>query len=190
MADVAYSALRTQLDIELRDADNFTFTVPEKDEALRAAVEDDPNCFAVALDDSNTIVSAQARYDTPFEETLEVGYDVLGDGYVTKVPRGAWEQVGAEILFDRDYIGLPAGKTLYIYGLEHLTHTSRIPSSMRSYIIANAVVRAVDLQMSSKVYRFSRTDATMADMQMLRANKAREADKLRPKLRNRRAVRF
>lgn len=181
--------LLPQLNIELRDTDNFTFTVAEKTEAIRKSIEDDPMVYKIELDNSSTTSDGVYTYDSPFITTLELGYDAVGDGTIEPLPRSAWEDIDGTIYIDRTY-GIPSGRKLYMKGVSPLTSTSNISQQLRSYIVANAVVRCVDMLMESKVNRFNRNDSTMAEMQMVRQNRLNEISRLRPRLRNKRSVRF
>lgn len=190
MVTTSFAKLRTQLDIDLRDADNFTFTSVEKDELVRSCIEDDPSMFGITVDSSQTLTANQATYASPFDEVTGLGFDAFSDGSIEPIPRSAWEEYGGEIRFNHDWIARYNGVTLYIYGVGGYSQKSLIPGSMRAYVIANAIVRSVDLLQAGKVNRFLRNDTTMGEMQMLRTNKLAEANRLRTRLRNRRSVRF
>ena len=181
--------LLTQLNTALRDSDNFTFTVAEKTEALRSAIEDDPMVYIVDTDSSNTLVANTYSYPTPFETTLQIGYDAYSDGSFEPILRGYWEEYNGNIIIDRT-AELPAGKKLYLRGLSPLKSTANVPGTMRKYIVASATVACVDMLMESKVNRFNRNDATMAEMQMVRQNALQTVNRLRSRLRNKRTVRF
>lgn len=190
MADALFSDLRTQLDTDLRDADNFTFTSAEKDEIVRAGIEDDPYVYVVERDTSLTTLAYQPTYTSPFDHVSDVGYDYFGDGYTTWLPSSNWEQIGDTLIFDRELLNLAAGKTMVVLGKRHLTKNDLIPGSQRAYIMHKCNVAALDMLINGKTNRFLRNDVTMAELQQARANHDREAEKLKKNLVNRRPMRF
>lgn len=189
MAELSQSALLTRLNIQLRDADNRTFTAAEKTEVLDIAVND-PYVFIIARDDSTTTVADQARYTRPGNITKISHINLLQtDGYEDTIDNQSWEEVGDEFIFDRTMQGLPASKTLVVYGKQKLTDVDLYPEMLQDYILIIARIHCFELLKTSLATRFLKNDITMSDLIQTINSLKQEAARLQRTLDNQRAYR-
>lgn len=189
MADASYTKLRARLDIMLRDADNFTFLPGEKDETLRAAIEDDPWVYTTIRDNSQAFVDGTRIYDSVFDEVVDVYLDLYGNGRIANLGASYWEVIDGELLIDPS-ADIPNGATIWVYGKQHLTKNDLIPQSLQAYVLHLAAAETCDMLVSGKVNRFLHNQATMSEIQISRQNHLQTADKLRRTLHNRRSIKF
>lgn len=187
---IPYSTLRAQLDTDLRDTDNFTFSAAEKDEALRKAIEDDPYCFDIEIDNATLVTPNTSSYPAPFDTITDIAIDGYQNGSPVFLSSSLWEQVGDSVIFDNSLTYLPTGDTLIFYGTNSFTATVGVPRTHRAYVINLAIAHTLDLLLEGKVNRFLRNDTSLAELMQVRTNKLKDAQALLKAIPNRRTMRF
>ena len=191
MQPTNFAALRTELDVELNDADNFTFTSPVKDEIIRQCIEDDADMYVLTVDSTNVTTAGTYNYTAPFDLVYDIKVDAFGAGALRTFDRSYWSQTDDQVTLTYEGLNsIPTGTTLYMYGADYFTRASSIPGIFRPYIIANAVVKAMNIQMNTKVNRFLRNDTSIAELTAVGNRYLSQLPTLRRRLRRHRPISF
>lgn len=190
MAAVTYT-LKQLLDefaVMNRNGDNFIYSDNEVEKALKRAINTDPLVFDIDVDDS--VITAADTYSYELERNVqfitEVTWDYSGTGRETPFPYNYKLRKGVLRI---DETSVPTGKQLFVYGKIKLSSSDAIPDWLVEYILHNASANAIDLLIADKTGRFLRNDTTMPELQMARTTHKQEAQRLRPMLMNRAALR-
>lgn len=190
MATVDKTELLRRLNVELRDATNITFTVEEKEEMLRKAVSDRLVYSVVEI--TQTIASSQRLYpisDT-YTQVLAVGYDSAADGFPVDLPGDAYDFLNNNLVINRRYMGLVAGRTLHIEVAKKWSITDNIPDYLADYIVAKAVTYSAQFLTNQRINLFLKNKTTVGEL-MARINEAKQTVReLKGSLRNQRLVRI
>lgn len=179
MAEVAFSTLKSRLNVELGDTSNLTFSSAEKDRFLETAIND-AHVLVIGDDRSLTTVANQSEYDIPSDMTRvqEVAIDAYGDGYYDPVSKSAWKQTETKLAFVRAYKGIAAGKTILLRGIKKLAKTDLIPDRAQDYVLELAIIRALKFLSTRLATRFLKNDMTMAELLSAISEHKQEAARL------------
>lgn len=166
MANVTQATLLTRLKTMLRDPSDKTFTLAEKNEALKQAIDDDPFVFTIERDDSTTIVAGTNNYDlaSNFQELTQLLVDIRSDGFPIPMSPSGYRVINGSIWIERDHRNLPDGKKLIQVGKHKLHTTDSIPDYLAGYIIHTAAAYLLELLLSDKTGRFLKNDTSMAEI--------------------------
>ena len=166
MASVTQSALLGRLRTILRDPNDKTFTLVEKQEALKQSIDDDPFVFTIERDDSTVIVSGTTSYDlvSGYQELFQLMVDKFNDGFPIPISPAGYRVINGTIWIERNHRNLPDGKKLIQVGKKKLTAGNPIPDYLAGYILHTAAAYLLELLISDKTGRFLKNDTSMAEI--------------------------
>lgn len=182
MAALTATQLKTKLNTRLRDSDDRTFDDAEKVEAIEQAILDPYVVEIVRTTAATTANTASYARPAGIDKVAWINIDMQGDGFEEPIDQGAWEEVGGNIIFDRTYKGIPAGKTLLIYGEKKLTTSDTFKDNLQPYILELAHIWCLELLKSELATRFLKNDMTMSDLINLINTRERRVIDLRKNL--------
>lgn len=167
MATTSYTfaALLTELDTNIGDGTDFTFTNAEKTAALTDAFNDE-YVGKITRDTSLTTGSQQQAYTLPdaISYPTDVFIDVLGDGYGEKVDQNAWDVIDGSLRFTLSHKYILPSKTIILYGWQKFDTDDSIPHTLKNYVLALATRNLITQLMMKKTFRFIKNDTTMAEI--------------------------
>jgi len=177
-----------QMNIELGDTNNVTFSVEEKTRALQKAWNDS-SVVKVEWDSSLTFTTDTYQYSKPS------GIDTVKDIYLSPTNSGVdfpepissdlWEVVEDKIQFSplANRI-IPNGNTLYIKGNNKLDYTSDTlgTTNLQEYVIALGGYNTLTLLGFKKANLFLKNDTSMSELIALRREFKQDIKEYRTRL--------
>ena len=180
MADASFAQLKAKLNVRTNDGNDVSFTSAEKDEFLNAAFQD-PSVYIIDRDDTTTTSANAASYPVPdtLSKVTQISVDVNGDGFTMPLDRSTWKQVNGNIYFSYVQKGIPANKTMVMWGISKLTTSDLIPDSLQEYILHLARVEAYQYILAKLTTRFMTNDITTAECLAAISRHQNAADRLK-----------
>lgn len=190
-ASATFNEMQTRLNTVLDDADNFTFTADEKEEALTQAW-DDEYVWTDEYNETITTVSEQSNYSLPtgIEHIEEIMIDKENDGYPEPLDPSAYRIYGGKIYFNRNYKSLEGSKTLVLVGKKKLTTSDDLPTFLQNYVLALAQAYTTELLRNKRVNRFIKNDTTLGEILRAGQDAHRKALQMRRHLHSGRTARM
>jgi hypothetical protein len=158
-----------ELNTQLGDTDDFTFTPEEKTRALTEAFNDS-SVVKVIWSSATTFDASTYQYAIP--GTM----DTVKDIYIStsnstsdepeKISANLWEVVGANIQFRNGANStIPQGYTLYIKGNYKYTISDTVAETkLQEYILSLAQLRCLKSLGNKKLNRFLKNDTSIAEI--------------------------
>lgn len=192
MADVTTATLLSRLRTLLRDSGDTTYSLVEKNEALRQAIEDDPFVFRIARDEDTTIATGVNSYELAdgFEDLLQLLIDVGDDGFPIPLNPAGYEVIDGTIWLRRNNRHLPDGKALVQIGKKKLKFGDNLPPYLVGYVLHTAAAYLLELLVSDKTGRFLKNDTSMSEIMGAISNHRQVAARYQRTLPNRNSVVF
>lgn len=159
------TALKTELNVRLDDADNFAFSSDEKDSILKEATND-PYAVSIVWDDSLTYSERTWQYAVP--AALTTVKDIYVKASANDEPESTalnWEVIDGNIHFKGGSRIIPDGYTLYLKGHYKYT-TSDTVSEVRiqEYILNLAQLIALQKLGIKKALKFLKNDTSVSEI--------------------------
>ena len=158
------------LNIDLNDTDNFTFTAEEKTRALEEAWRDAYNTANV-WDETTTYSTSTYSYAIPASIKVVKGlyYKDASTSFPSPLGSDAWEAVDGNIKISPEYqYVLTDGSTLVFKGVKQLTTTDDLSDDRIEYILKLAHLNTLRRLGGQKANRFLKNDTSMAEIIALR----------------------
>lgn len=183
-----YNDTLEQLNIELGDTNNVTFTVEEKQRALTKAWNDS--------DVVNTVWNSTLTFDqSTYQYAIPATLDTIKDIYISasnstadapeKIDSDLWEVVNGNIQFSpKANSAIAQGYTLYLKGNYKLDPDTDTISNvtLQEYVIALAGWETLRLLGYKKANLFLKNDITMTELITLKRDFENDVKNLRNKL--------
>ena len=163
-----FAAFLVQLNINLGDTDNFTFTVEEKTRALTEAFND-PYAVRTVWNTSLTFDSQTYQYAIPGTLTTVQDIGFSASNTATDEPStisgSLWSVVGSNIQFRGANNVIPDGYTLYVRGNYKVTVSDTITEiNLQEYILNVAQLKCLKSLGNKKLNRFLKNDTSVAEI--------------------------
>jgi hypothetical protein len=161
------SAALTDLNTDLNDGDNFTFTADEKTRAIEKAWRDK---FVVeeVYDSSLTYLNTTQQYSLPTGVTnvIAIGQDFDADGFKTEISADGFLVIDGKLHIKDGYRDvLSHNKTLYLWCWKKLTTSDSISDErLQEYVLLLATYNTLRMLKGKKVNRFLKNDTSMAEL--------------------------
>lgn len=154
------------LNIQLGDTDNFTFTPEEKTRALTEAFND-PYVIKAKWDTTLTYTVGTYQYAIPTGVTTVKDIYIRTDNSLnnpTKIDSSFWDIVGAYIQFS-PATNIPDTYHLFVSGNYKYTISDTITEvNVQEYVLTVAQFRCLKLLSNKKVNRFLKNDTTLGEV--------------------------
>jgi len=176
-----YADALSNLNIDLGDSDNFTFTVEEKQRALTQAWND-PYNVAVAWDESLTFDSTVYTYTLPTTIEYFKGLFYKNDANTFPKPldSNAFSVINGTIYISSDYqYSIPNGATLCIKGSKQLTTTDDLAADRVEYVLKLARYNTLSMLGGKKANKFLQNDTSMPEIMAIRQTLEKEIANMR-----------
>lgn len=187
MSVQTFAALKTRLNIRLRNTNNRIFPDTEITELLTDAFNN-PYVYSIVRDNSTTTVAGQSSYPVPSSLTnvLDIQLDSNSDGYGDPVDSSSWEQIGDTIYFARSHKAMLATKPLIMIGQYQLTTTDVIPDLIQDYVLTLAEIEGIRLLIKGYAGFFLKNSVSMSELTQALATLNQHATDLRDSIVNQR----
>lgn len=176
-----YATALTNLNIDLNDTDNFTFTTEEKQRALTEAWNDPYNTSAV-WDETTTYDQSTYSYVVPtgIDTVKGLYYKADSTEFPTPVPSEAYEVVNGYIKISPEYRYIFAqGSTIVTKGAKQLTTSDSLAADRQEYVLKLAHYNTLRRLGAQKANKFLKNDTSMAEVVALRRELEREISVMR-----------
>jgi hypothetical protein len=178
---MTYAEAQSELDIDLNDSDDFTFTPEEKQRALTQAW-DDPFNVSTAWDESLVYDQATYQYARPSGVTFvkSIYYKTTSEPFPVRIDTGNYESVNTNIYFTPEgrYV-VPQGATLIVRGTKQLTTADTVADDRKEYVLKVARYNLLSMLGGKKVNKFLQNDTTTAEIMAMRQTLEREIAQMR-----------
>lgn len=171
-----FNTALTNLNIDLGDSDNFTFTAEEKTRALTDAWNDPYNTSKV-WDETTTYDQSTYSYALPsgVDTVKQLYYKGTSTSFPEPLGSDAWEVVNGYIKIASEYQYVMAqGSTIVVKGEYQLTTSDSLASDRQEYVLKLARFNTLSLLGSHKVNKFLKNDTSMAEIVAQRRDLERE----------------
>lgn len=171
-----YATALENLNIDLKDTDNFTFTTEEKQRALTEAWNDPYNVGQV-WDETTTYSTSTYRYTIPTGIDYMKGlyYKPTSTSFPIPVSSEAYEVVNGEFIISPDYqYTFTDGTTLVVRGVVQKTTSDSLAADRQEYVLKLAHLYSLRRLGGQKVNKFLKNDTSMAEIINLRTSLERE----------------
>lgn len=161
------TALLTELNRNVNDANNFTFTTDQKADALARATND---TYAVTevWDESITFTIGTWQYAVPADMTLVTDIYLQRDTtqFPEAISRELWEQVAGNIQFNNSaHWSIPSNYQLFLKGFYKVTTADTITDTrLQQYILSLAGWNLLKTMTYTKLGSFLRNDTQVAEL--------------------------
>ncbi len=158
------------LNIDLNDTDNFTFTAEEKTRALEEAWRDAYNTASV-WDETTTYSTSTYSYAIPASIKVVKGlyYKEASTSFPTPIGSDAWELVNGYVKISPEYqYTFADGSTLVFKGTKQVATTDSLAEDRIEYILKLAHLNTLRRLGAQKANRFLKNDTSMAEIIALR----------------------
>lgn len=176
-----YATALQNLNIDLGDSDNFTFTTEEKQRALTQAWND-PYNVSVTWDESLTFDSSTYTYALPATIEYFKGLFYKNDSNTFPKPldNDAYSIVDGNIYISADYqYAIPNGSTLCIKGSKQLTTSDNLANDRVEYVLKLARYNTLSMLGGKKANKFLQNDTSMAEIMAVRQTLEKEIANMR-----------
>ena len=180
-----YNDFYAELNIQLGDSADTTFTPEEKQRALDKAFKDS---YVVEPVLDTTTVWAASTFSYPIPTTLttitDVYYNYTADNSSSPINSNLYEVYGGNIVFRPLASNIfVSGSAVYLKGNYKYTKNDTIPNGpLQEYILATAGFNTLSLLGYKKANLFLKNDTTMSEVIALRREFDAERKELRAKL--------
>lgn len=167
---MTFAEALVNLNIDLNDTDNFTFTAEEKTRALEEAWRDSYNTANV-WDETTTYSSSTYSYAIPASIKVVKGlyYKDASTSFPSPIDSSAWESIDGYIKISPEYqYAFIDGSTLVFKGTKQVTTTDNIAEDRIEYILKLAHLNTLRRLGAQKANRFLKNDTSMAEIIALR----------------------
>jgi len=178
-----YAALKTELNIQLGDTDNFAFTSEEKDSILTEAIQDS---FVVkkVSDISLLFVTDTWEYDVPSTITVindvSIQVDTTQDPETIALP---YQVVARKLQFKGRSNLIPDGSTIFIRGSYKYTVSDTIAEiRLQQYVLKLAQIIAMDEIGIKKILKFVKNDTSVSEIIAIKRELERKVSQHRASL--------
>jgi len=171
-----FSTALTNLNIDLNDTDNFTFTQEEKERALTEAWNDTYNTAQV-WDESTTYDQSTYTYAVPsgVDIVKDIYYKELSTDFPAIVTSDAYDIVNGNIYITPEYrYYFQQGSTLVVKGVHQQTVADNLASDRQEYILKLAHYNTLRRLGAQKANKFLKNDTSMAEIVALRQTLERD----------------
>lgn len=169
------------LNIDLGDSDNFTFTPEEKTRALTQAWND-PYNVSVTWDESLSYSSSTYEYTIPASVEYFKGlyYKTSASNFPKPLDSDAYFVVGNKLYISADYqYVIPQNATLCIKGVKQKITTDSLANDRTEYILKLARYNTLSMLGGKKANRFLQNDTSMAEIMNMRQTLERDINNMR-----------
>jgi hypothetical protein len=176
-----YADTYINLNIDLADTDNFTFTQEEKERALDAAWND-PYNTSLVWDETTTYDNTVYTYAVPAGIDYIKGYfyKQTSSDFPVPIDSNAFERAGDTLYLNNDFRFLiPHGSTLVFKGAKQLTTADSLADDRVEYVLKLARYNTLSLLGGKKANRFLQNDTSMADIMAMRQTLERDIASMR-----------
>jgi hypothetical protein len=176
-----YTTALSNLNIDLGDSDNFTYTIEEKQRALTQAW-DDPFNVSVAWDESLTYDSSTYTYTVPatIEYFKGLYYKSISTAFPKPLDSDAYTVVDGTIYINADYqYAIPNGATLCIKGTKQLTVADSLADNRVEYVLKLARYNTLSMLGGKKANKFLQNDTSMPEIMAIRQTLEKEIANMR-----------
>lgn len=178
---MTYAEAQDELDIDLNDSDNFTFTPEEKQRALTQAW-DDPYNVTQVWDETTTYDNSTYQYAKPSGITniKSVYYKTTSEPFPVRIDSGSWETVGSNIYITPEArYTIPQSATLIFRGTNPIATTADVADDKKEYVLKVARYNLLSMLGGKKVNKFLQNDTTTAEIMAMRQTLEREIAQMR-----------
>lgn len=178
---MTFAEALANLNIDLNDTDNFTFTEDEKTRALEEAWNDPYNVSSV-WDES--LVYSTSTYEYTLPATIDyvkgLYYKDASTSFPDPIPSDAFETVNGKIYISPEYqYYFLDGATIAIKGQHQLDVTDDLSQDRQEYVLKLAHYNTLRRLGAQKVNKFLKNDTSMAEIVALRTSLEREIAQMR-----------
>lgn len=176
-----FSTALSNLNIDLGDTDNFTFTNEEKTRALTQAW-DDPYNVSVAWDETLTYDSSVYTYTAPatIEYFKGLYYKSDSTSFPKQLDSDSYTIIDGIIYINADYqYSIPNGSTLCVKGAKQLTVDDDLANNRIEYVLKLARYNTLSMLGGKKANKFLQNDTSMAEIMAVRQTLEKEIANMR-----------
>jgi len=167
---MTYAEALIDLNIDLNDSDDFTFTTEEKQRALTQAWNDPYNVSSV-WDETTTYDSDTYQYALPtgVDRVREIYYKHTSTDFPEKMDSSVWEVINGYIHISPEFrYTLTDGAVLCVKGTAQLSTSDEVADDRREYVLALARYNTLTMLGGQKTNKFLKNDTSMAEIVALK----------------------